>query len=608
MDNTGLMTNWLLGMLLSKVEVPSKFQDQAQVIETMLKDDQSGMIDSLTDFSVQSANVNFSIESDNEELNKIFKTWLDTINSAYRGKIPSGINPLAKEYFIERWKGASFPVLKIAKWEEVKGILLPTKMYFVDGGSINAFDKNDKDDTLGLLSYDYYLGSEKKEKRKLDKNTIFARPYGRWFDKYPTPYLIKRGVYHNYLLLQSLKKHQSKILDQIIPYLMYIKKGGAFGNGQVQTYSNDQLKEIIGQFQDLMDEIKTSNFGDKAVKSPVRATNFDEEFEQHIPKISDMFDAELFQTIEKHMLSGLGFIDVADSVSSSRRESILNPKAFVGEIKSGVKDFKQVMKELLLLIKEKNSDHIKYMSTEMYITASPVSAFMTDKFKDHIRQLYDRGRISSQTAVELVGEVDFTTEVYRRENEKKQNIEKKMYPQITRNEEDKGIDLPGKKVEKVEKDEDINGDNIPEDKKGQEKDNYDMASVELEGAPYQKIIDLPKLVTGNMTKDLQSVFMRVFNKAYEQYEDDSKAFKTVWHAIKGISRKNKKGIWQRKKKRVSGKLIPVKLSKSILETALDKVEKETIDEAMTELKVENEQKKGKLLDKLLNKAKDKESK
>jgi len=597
MDNTGLMTNWLLGMLLSKVEVPSKFQDQAQVIETMLKDDQSGMIDSLTDFAVQSANVNFSIESDNEELDKIFKNWLETINSAYKGKIPSGINPLAKEYFIERWKGASFPVLKIAKWENVKGILLPTKMYFVDGGSINAFDKDKKDDTLGLLSYDYYLGSEEDPKRKLDDNTIFARPYGRWFDKYPTPYLIKRGVYHNYLLLQSLKKHQSKILDQIIPYLMSIKKGGAFSNGQMQTYSNDQLQEVIGQFQDLMDEIKTSNFGDKAVKSPIRATNFDEEFEQHIPKISDMFKAELFQTIEKHMLSGLGFIDVADSVSSSRRESILNPKAFVGEIKNGVTDFKQVMKELLLLIKEKNSDHIKYMNSELFITASPVSAFMTDKFKTAIRGLFDRGKMSAQTTIELVGEVDFETEVYRREKERKQGIEKTMYPQLTRNDEDKGIDLPGK--ETPTKDEDKNDNEIPEDKKGKEAEDYDQASVELEGAPYQRIIDLPKSVTDNMTKDLQSVFMRVFNKAYEQYENDSKAFKISWHIVKDIGRKNKKGIWQRKKKRTNGKLIPVKLSKSILENALDNVEKDIIEEAMTELKIENEQKKGKLLDKLL---------
>jgi len=597
--DSGMMTNWLLGMLLSKVEVPSKFQDQAQVVETMLKDDQSGMIDSLTDFAVQSANVDFAIESENEELNNIFKTWLESINSAYKGKIPSGVNPLAKEYFTERWKGASFPVLKISKWEEVKGLILPTKMYFVDGGSINAFDKDEDDDTLGLLSYDYYLGNEKDEKRKLDDNAIFARPYGRWFDKYPTPYLIKRGVYHNYLLLQSLKKHQSKILDQIIPYLMLIKKGGAFGNGQIKTYSNDQLQEIIGQFQDLMDEVKTTNFGDKNTKSPIRATNFDEEFKQLIPDIQSMFDEKLFSTIEKHMLSGLGFIDVADSVSSSRRESILNPKAFVGEIKSGVKDFKQILKELILLIKEKNADHNKYMNTEMYITASPVSAFMTDSFKDHIRQLYDRGKISAQTAVELIGEVDFTTEVYRRENEKEQNIEEKMYPQITRNDEDKGIDLPDKETPKEE--EDVNGNPITDDKTGQEAEEYNRSSVvgNLERSPYKNTTTLPDSVKKNMTEDLQSVFLTVFNRTYEQYEEESRAFKTAWHGIKGISRKNKKGIWVRRNKRVGGKLIPVKLTKSTIETALAKVEKEIIDESLAELNLDNAQKQNKLLDKLL---------
>ena len=579
MDN-GIMTNWLLGMLLSKVEVPGQFQEQAKVIETMLKDDQSGIIDSLTDFAVQSADVNYSIESENEEFAKILKTWLALINSAYKGKIPSGINPLAKEYFTERWKGSSFPVLKISKWEEVNGLILPTKMYFVDGGSIHAFDKDNEDDTLGLLSYDYYLGSEQDEKRKLDNNCIFARPYGRWFDKYPTPYLIKRGVYHNYLLLQSFKKHQSKILDQIIPYLTLIKKGGAFGNNQVKTYSDIQLAEVVGQFQTLMDEIKSTNLGDKNIKSPIRATNFDEEFQQLIPDISTMFDSKLFETIEKNILSGLGFISSGNFASDARRESILNPKGFVCEIKSGVKDFKQILKEIITLIKEKNESHIKYMNSEIFITASPVSAFMTDEFKSNIRQLYDRGKISSQSAVELVGEVEFTTEVFRRKNEAKQDIEKIMYPQIIRNDEAKGIDLPGEPV--PEKEEDINGKEIPDDKKGVEKKNYDMASIveDLEGSPYKTIISLPDSVKKNMTKDLQSVFMTVFNKVYEQYDDESKVFKIAWHVIKSISRKNKKGIWVRRNKKVNGKLVPVRLSKSTLETALAIVEKEIINESL----------------------------
>ena len=572
MDNNGMMINWLLSTLLGKVEIPGKFQDQAKAIDAMLKDDQSGIVDSLTDFAIQSANVDFSIESDNPELSKILKTWLEEVNSVYRGKIPSGINSLAKEYFTERWKGASFPVLKISKWDEVNGILLPTKMYFVDGGSIYAFDKDKDDETLGLLSYDYYLGDTEEEKRKLDKNTIFSRPYGRWFDKYPTPYLIKRGIYHNYLLLQSLKKHQSKILDQIIPYLMLIKKGGAFSNGQIQTYSDEQLKTVIKQFKDLMDDIKASNFGDGNTNSPIRATNFDEEFAQLIPDIKSMFDSKLFETIEKSMLSGLGFIDVADSVSSSRRESILNPKAFVTEINSGVKDFKQIMKELLLLIKEKNSGHNKYMNSTFFVTASPVRAFMTDKFKSHIRQLYAYGKVSAQTAVELVAEVDFTTEVYRRENERKNKIEEKMYPQITRNDEGKGIDIPGETTQE----EDKNDNEIPDDKKGNEKKDYDLSSnKDLEGAPYQDIKALPDSVKKNMTKDLQSVFVKVFNTAFKQYKDETKAFKVAWSVIKQIGKKNNKGIWQRKKKKVNGKFTSIKLTKSILETAYVQAGKET---------------------------------
>ena len=56
---------------------------------------------------------------------------------------------------------------------------------------------------MQLINYDYYLG--KAGKNKLNKGVLFSRPYGRWFDKYPTPYLIKRGVYHNWKIIQSIK-------------------------------------------------------------------------------------------------------------------------------------------------------------------------------------------------------------------------------------------------------------------------------------------------------------------------------------------------------------------------------------------------------------------
>ena len=137
-DFPGMFMNSLFSLLLKKIIVPTNYHDRVECVKTMLEDDVSGLVDSLTDFSVQTASVNFGIETDSSELTKILKKWLDNINSPYKGQIPRGIKPLAQEYFKERWKSSSFPVLKITKWDTINGISVPSKMFFVDGGSIHS--------------------------------------------------------------------------------------------------------------------------------------------------------------------------------------------------------------------------------------------------------------------------------------------------------------------------------------------------------------------------------------------------------------------------------------------------------------------------------------
>ena len=201
--DANIYLNFVLSMMLKKIVVPSDFHNQVKVVRMIQEDDVSGLVDSLTDFAVNTACVDFNIETDNEKFTEILEDWLFTLNQGYNGKTPVGLKPLAKEYFKERWKYSSFPVLRISEWESTKnGIILPTKMFFVDGESIHAKDVNDSD-VLTVGSYDYYLG--KNMENKMEKGYIFSRPYGRWFDKYPTPYLIKRGIYHNWKIIQSLK-------------------------------------------------------------------------------------------------------------------------------------------------------------------------------------------------------------------------------------------------------------------------------------------------------------------------------------------------------------------------------------------------------------------
>ncbi|KKL22648.1 hypothetical protein LCGC14_2433350, partial [marine sediment metagenome] len=375
-DSGNLLTNYVLSLLLKKVIVPTDFHAQCEAVKEMASDDVSGLVDSLTSFQVNSASVDFTIETSNDAYTKILKKWLDLINKDYRGKIPSGIQFLAEQYFRERWQGSSFPVLKIIEWGTIDGVILPTKMAFVDGQSIHAEDKEDSN-IITLDSYNYYITDDFEEANKLEDNCIFSRPFGNYYDKYPIPYLIKRGVYHNFKIIQSLKNKSTEVLDQIIPYLLLIKKGFK-GNtiDESKVYTPEELKSVISQFQSLMEKVKSTDAGDKQTKSPVRATNFDEEIKHIIPDLKTIFEPALFTVAEKGVLAGLGFLDIAEGVSQSRKESILNPKLFIAETKKGVKDFKQIMKELFLLIKDKNELHTKYNSATAYIVSSPVTIFM----------------------------------------------------------------------------------------------------------------------------------------------------------------------------------------------------------------------------------------
>ena len=542
MDTSGIFLNSLFSLLLKKITVPTDYHERVSCVKTMLTDDVSGLVDSLTDFSVQTASVDFGVETDNPKLTKKLKKWLDNINSPYKGQIPRGIKPLAEEYFKERWKSSSFPILKITKWGRVNGITVPTKMFFVDGESIRAQELKPDEKNKELIGYEYYLGDGKDD--PLNKGVIITKPYGRWFDEYPDPFLIKRGVYHNWKIIQSLKKRESEVLEQIIPYLLTIKKGDIqLATQHIKNYTQPELTDVKNQFQELMD--KMNSMADGKVKSPIRVTQFDEEIKHLIPDLKAMFEPTLFVVAEKAILSGLGFIDVVEAVSTSRRESILNPKAFIEETKKGVEDFKGILRELVAQIIEQNKDsHKKYMSDNITfsITSSPVKGFITNDFKTQLRLLWKNGQLSNQTYAELVGEVEYQTEVRRREKEAKEGLEYTMYPHLTDNKEEVGIDIVGDKP--VDKDTDVNGNPIPPDKLD-DKDKYDMGA--LQTAPYTRITQLPSEVKEKLSKEKQRDWMKIFNNAYRFYlgkfgdpkKAETLAFRTAWSQIKQVKSKKR---------------------------------------------------------------------
>ena len=477
------LTQMAWNLLYSKTPVPIEFHAQVAAIEKMLITDSTGLVDSITDLMVDSALVDLEIETLKDEDNFydiLNGDWLENINSEYRGRgVRVGIKGLMKEYFQERWKGASFPILKITNWKKVKGINLPVSMFFVDGSSIYSHENPDEE--LSVDTYEYYLGKRKDKKHLLaGPSIIITKPFSRNFVEYPVPFLIKRGVYQNWKILHSIKSKQQILVDQVIPYMMLIKKSTEKLIAEnIKTYSDEELKAIVTQFQDLQIKLGLArNTLGMAQETPVRATNADEDISHMVPKIDEMFKREIFVTGEKNILSGLGFIDVIDQLSS-KKEASLNPKAFMNELNSGIDDFKAILSDLVAKIKEANTGaHKKFTNIDTCILSNPLKSFMTDDFKKVLTQVYDRGCMSKQTYVELVSEVDFDSEVYRRRSEARMGIDEDMYPQVTQNQPGGLSQYPSKESQ----------DNIPMEKQGPEAKNFVKAGVE-ESTEAQIIVD-----------------------------------------------------------------------------------------------------------------------
>lgn len=467
----GILIDVLYNTLGKKITVPSEYHSQVSAVKTMQTNDCTGLVDSLSDFLVTSAMVNYSVETSSKALNRKLKNWLNKeINAEYKGQIPRGLQPLAEEYFKERWKSSSFPILKISKWDKIDGLKIPTVMFFVDGESV--FAQSDNNEGLKLGQFEYSIGRDNAD--PLKKGVIITKPFGRWFDKYPVPFMIKRGIYNNFKIVEALKEKQSEILNQVIPYMFLLKKGSEAltlaalegGEEEGKIYTDTEIKDSLNQIKDTI----ADSFTSMRKEMLSRGSQWDEELKHLIPELEPMFKPSLFTAAEKGILGGFGFLDIAESVASNRKESILNPTAFVMEIERGVKDFKNhILRELIYRIIEENADaHKIYMKKEFEIVSSPIKGFMTDKFRTMIRSLYDRGIVSRQTAVEMGVEIPFEAEVSRIQRERERGLPEKQYPPITQNVE-KDIPPTASPVKKV-------NDNVPDDKKGIEKKNYNKAT------------------------------------------------------------------------------------------------------------------------------------
>jgi len=554
---------WLLDMVAlmegNVVNIPADYRTQVLAVKGLMANDESGIISALLDFGISSASdVNLTVETDNSALSETLNNWLNAINIDLLGKIPIGIEALSKEYYRERWKGSSLLLLRTV-WQDVDGIRLPVKMWFVDGEDIEV--KSDSN-IITLGDEKYSIAIDQNDKRKNIKlptsnnEKIFVqKPYTSWGLKYPVPFIIQRGLFKNAMFLKNLIGKGEIVVAKALEYLMVVKKGTealAKESRSEFIYSDEDLQAVKEKFGLLVNTRHTAG------GTPSYITNFDTDIEHLIPEYERILKPALFVPIEQRILSGLGLIDVVDSAKTSRREGTLNPKAYIGELNSGINDFKALIRDILLtIVIENKGSHPKYFSSKnsIDVRSTPVKAFMTDDFKTMLRSLYDRGVMSKKTFVEVVGETSYGQERDRRKQEIADGDDVLLFPPVVQNQEQTRSpeEDPGKPTTVKEE------ETLP-DRTGPEAKNFDNSSLEL--SSYDTNKKLPINIIESLPPAGQTIWRKSFNSILEVSGDEDKARSGAWRNVK---LKYKKDVGTEKWKIKSEKEIEASFESSDIE-------------------------------------------
>jgi len=533
MDATGGLFNRFLNYLMESedISVPKGYHNRCLKIQEMLDNDISGIINTILDYSINSASeANYRIECSENTLQKLLNLWLEKINLNIRG-IPTGLQALSKEYFKERWQGSSFIILRVNDWEKISvdnvTIEVPTTMWFVNGASIYVVRPKEKNYKLG--SDKFYLDSEHKIliPSSKEEEIIVQKPYNRWFDEYATAYLIRKGVYKNWLGIKILQDKSDEVISKVLPYLFMITKGteNLFLQGDV-NYSDGELKELTENFKEQI-----SKYKNQKGKTPTNAIPFDTKYEHLIPDLGKILKEELYRQGFRSILAGLGFVDMLE-IAPSRQESRMNPKAFISETNEGVSGFKSILMEVITLIEGRNKNkHPKLFSEKgkLIIVNSPLR-INVEQILDALRSSFVYGVTSIQSYQEILG-LDPETEKERRLKEKDEGLEELFYPHLVTNVEDKGIDvmIPSKPKTKKQEEKELEKEKKPDHMQEAIKENLEIAPYTMDNYPdYLKKYPKPAI----------EVWVKTFNEVLKKTGDESKAFPIAWSAMKRFLKKN----------------------------------------------------------------------
>jgi len=311
-----------------------------------------------------------------------------------------------------------------------------------------------------------------------------------------------------------------------------------FIDGKVD-YKDSDLTTLVDNFKTALETYKAETNA-----TPVNAIPFDQKYEHLIPDLRNILSEELYRQGYRALLCGLGFIDVLQGVSSTRKESVLNPKPFIAEVNAGVDGFKTVLLEIINVIIAKNKvDHKKLFSenNELKITNSPLK-INVEVILDQLRSGFVYGIISVQSYQEILG-IDPDKELQRMKKEWNEGLREIYYPHLIQNQEAtpdnevKAAPITKKQIEKTQE-----KTKKPINMKKAEVINepIDPNLETLEEAPYQNLEVLPEGVK-KYPKHAQEIWLAAFNAALKQKPgDEAYAFRVAWSALQKYMKKQEK--------------------------------------------------------------------
>jgi len=505
----------------TRISVPKPFSARMVKINELLDNDYTGIVATVIEFMITTGSVPMNFVTDNQNLTASLQDWaMHKVNAGINADIPRGLKAITSQYLRERYK-SSFIVLNIV-WEKINGLTLPGKMWLSDGSSVLV---GGDDNTLD--GKQYYLGTKDNEIKTSDNQTIIIRkPFNSWYDDYPTPYLVKKGVLHNALLKKAVISKQADVIEELIPYMLLMRAGDA------NLMTKGLMGDIESQLTTVKDGLKKAK-RDKQFQNDVGDTmlkgRYDLQVDHLIPDLTKLFNSSIIQPVNYDLLAGLGLIEL-QGFSSNRQEALLNPKVLVEEILNGVTDAKALYEEVLDLIIEKNSElHPKQMGKDIRIVPGVVKAFLTDNMRKLIKDYTNTGELSIQDSFEgLPIGFDFEISKKRRKEEQTNGDEDLFFPRVIFNQDsntksDTPSTRPPTPNEVPRKKKEVTPDEEEDTDEDEEAGEYLEAPYTKDNYPTQ----LKKLPVG-----ARNLWIRTFNSVYKETKDENKARQAAWFQVK----------------------------------------------------------------------------